>query len=70
MAKDEKWMQKAFSKNKGKLHRELGVKEDEKIPAKKLSKASAKAKKTGNTKLAKEVNLAKIGKKYGGHKKK
>ncbi len=37
---DGKWMEKAFSKNKGKLHRELGVKEGSKIPAKKLSKAA------------------------------
>lgn len=68
--KDKKWMQKAFGKNKGLLHKKLGVKEGEKIPEKKLNKAAAKAKRTGNTKLEREVNLAKIGKKYGGGRKK
>lgn len=33
-------MQKAFYKNKGALHRELGVPEGKKIPAKKLAKAA------------------------------
>jgi len=28
----EKWMQKAFSKHKGALHKQLGVPEDETIP--------------------------------------
>lgn len=51
----EKWIQKATSKNKGKLHRELGVKEGEKIPAKKLSKAE----KSKNPTIRKEANLAK-----------
>lgn len=51
----EKWIQKATSKNKGKLHRELGVKEGEKIPAKKL----AKAEKSKNPTIRKEANLAK-----------
>ncbi len=51
----EKWIQKATSKNKGKLHRELGVKEGEKIPAKKL----AKAEKSKNPTLRKEATLAK-----------
>ncbi len=38
---DKKWIQKALSKPKspGALHRELNVKEGEKIPAKKLEKA-------------------------------
>lgn len=37
----EKWINKALSKkgSKGKLHKELGVKQGEKIPAKKLAKA-------------------------------
>lgn len=34
----KKWISGAV-KNKGKLHRELGVKEGEKIPAKKMQKA-------------------------------
>jgi len=47
----EKWMQEAFSKNKGKLHRALGVPEGQKIPAGKLSsekeRLQAKAKRLG-----------------------
>lgn len=50
----EKWIQKA-TKNKGKLHRELGVKEGEKIPAKKMAKAA----KSKNPTIRKEVALAK-----------
>jgi hypothetical protein len=51
----EKWIQKALSKSsKGKLHKKLGVPEDEKIPAKKLNKA---AKEGG--KIGKEARLAK-----------
>ena len=41
--------------SKGKLHRELGVKEGQKIPAKKL----AKAEKSKNPTIKKEANLAK-----------
>lgn len=66
MAQKKKWMQEAFGKHPGKLHRELGVKQGKKIPAKKLEKAAHS--KSG--KLRKEANLAKIGRKYGGHKKK
>lgn len=29
---DRRWMQKAFSQNKGALHRQLGIPEDEPIP--------------------------------------
>lgn len=39
MAKKVKWMQRAFAKNKGALHRSLGVPEDEPIPASKLESA-------------------------------
>lgn len=60
--KDDKWMQKAFSRNKGKLHRELGVSEDKNISVKKLNKAMH----SKNSSLKKEANLAKIGRKYGG----
>lgn len=35
-----KWIQKAVSKHKGALHRELGVPQGEKIPAAKLAKAA------------------------------
>lgn len=51
----KKWIQKVVSKHPGKLHRELAVPEGKKIPAKKLAKAS----KSKNPTLRKEVNLAK-----------
>lgn len=35
----KQWVQKAFSKNKGALHRSLGVKQGERIPDSKLEKA-------------------------------
>lgn len=50
----EKWIAKA-TKNKGALHRKLGVPEGKKIPAKKLSKAEH----SKSPKLRKEANLAK-----------
>lgn len=50
----EKWIAKA-TKNKGALHRKLGVPEGKKIPAKKL----AKAEHSKSPKLRKEANLAK-----------
>lgn len=44
----EKWIQKALPKSsKGKLRRELGVPEGEKIPAKKLAKAAKASGKEG-----------------------
>ena len=55
-----KWIQKAVSKHPGKLHRELGVPEGEKIPAKKLAKAS----KSKSPTIRKEVSLAKKLKKF------
>lgn len=66
MASGRKWMQKAFSKNKGKLHRALGVKPGKKIPTGKLNAAYRKAKKSGNTKRMREINLARLGKRFGG----
>ncbi len=36
----KKWMQKAFAKNKGALHRDLGVDEDKPIPYAKLLRAT------------------------------
>jgi len=52
----EKWIAKALPKtSKGKLHRELGVPEGEKIPAKKMAKAA----KSKNPKIRKQVALAK-----------
>lgn len=55
----EKWIQNAVSKHPGKLHRELGVPEGKKIPAKKLSKAEH----SKNSTIQKEANLAKTLKK-------
>ena len=52
MSKD--WIASA-TKNKGALHRALGVSEDKKIPAKKL----AKAENSKNPTIRKEANLAK-----------
>jgi hypothetical protein len=60
----EKWIQKAVGKNPGKLHRELGVPQGKKIPAKKLMKAEH----SKNPTIRKEANLAKTLK--GMHKKK
>lgn len=42
----EKWIQKAISKP-GALHRQLGVPEGKKIPAKKLATAASKGGKLG-----------------------
>lgn len=53
MAKKKNWIAKA-TKNKGGLHRQLGIPEGEKIPADKLNAA---AKKGG--KLGKRARLAK-----------
>jgi len=51
----EKWIQKALPpKSKGKLHKELGVPEGKKIPAKMLKKAEN----SDNPKLAKRARLA------------
>jgi hypothetical protein len=50
----EKFIQKMHMK-KGKLHRELGVPEGEKIPEKKMAKAS----KSKNPTIRKEAALAK-----------
>jgi hypothetical protein len=55
---DGNWIAGA-TKNKGALHRALGVKEGEKIPAKKLAKGA----KSKNPRIRKEVALAKTLKK-------
>jgi hypothetical protein len=57
----EKWIQKAI-KHPGALHKELGVPQGQKIPAKKINAAAKK----GGT-LGKRANLAKtLGKLHGG----
>ncbi len=53
-AKKKNWIAGAV-KHKGALHRELGVPEGEKIPAKKMAKAA----KSKNPKIKKQVALAK-----------
>lgn len=56
---DGHWMERAFNpQNRGKLHRELGVPLGKKIPAKKLE--------TAPKSLAKQVALARTGRKVGG----
>jgi hypothetical protein len=51
----EKWIQKAIQ-HKGALHKELGVPEGKKIPAKKLNKAAEKPGKIGKrARLAKTL---------------
>lgn len=55
----EKWIQKAVGKHPGKLHRELGVPEGKKIPAKKMAKAA----KSKSPTIRKEVALSKTLKK-------
>jgi hypothetical protein len=50
----KQWVQKAFSKNRGALHRSLKVKQGEKIPEKKLDKALH----SDNTKLRQRAQLA------------
>jgi hypothetical protein len=54
--KPKNWIKKALSKkgSKGALHRELGVPEGKKIPAKKMAKAAH----SENPRMRKQVNLA------------
>lgn len=54
MPKKKNWIADAV-KNKGGLHRSLGVPSGEKIPAKKMAKAA----KSGSPKVKKQVALAK-----------
>ena len=65
MAK-EHWMQEAFSKNKGKLHRKLGVSQNERIPASKLAEAAS----SKDPSLRKEAALARTGKRFAGKRNK
>jgi hypothetical protein len=66
MAKNKgKWMASAFGKHPGALHRATHTPIGEKISATKLTAAAKRAKKTGNPRLARQVALAKVGKKFG-----
>ena len=51
---DSHWMEQAFAKHKGALHRELGVPEGETIPPKTLAKAATKGGKEGQRARAAE----------------
>lgn len=63
MAKRKRhWMQRAFSRHPGKLHRQLHVPEGETIPASKLRRAAH----SRNPAMRREVALAKTGKRFGG----
>ena len=61
-----RWMQRAFSKHPGRLHRRLHVPEGQRIPASKLRKAAH----SSDPSLRKEAALAKTGKRYGGKRRK
>ncbi len=55
----DKWIQKMGMK-KGKLHRELGVPEDKKIPAKKMAKAAHSKSPTVRREVALARTLSKL----------
>lgn len=63
--KKGKWMARAFGKHPGALHRATHTPIGEKISGTKLAAAAKRAKKTGNPRLARQVALAKVGKKLG-----
>jgi hypothetical protein len=65
-AKDDHWMEEAFSKNKGKLHKETGTPAGKKISAKKLKKAEN----SKNPTVRKEADLAATAKKINAKRKK
>lgn len=54
MADDSHWMEKAFAKNKGALHKNLGIAAGKKIPAGKLAAAAKKGGKVGERARAAE----------------
>ena len=62
--KKDKWMARAFGKHHGALHRATHTPIGEKILGTKLAAAAKRAKKTGNRRLARQVALAKVGKKF------
>ncbi len=55
------WMAKAFAKNKGLLHKKTKTPPGKPISPAKLQRAAAKAERTGDTTLAREVSAAKTG---------
>lgn len=62
--RDKKTGKLTIKVKKGLLHEKMGVSPDKKIPEKSLNKEETKAKKTGNTKLEKEVVFAKNAKSW------
>lgn len=62
MAEKKKWIQGAI-KHPGKLHRELGVPEGKKIPAKKMAKAEHSKSPTIRREVALAKTLSKMRKK-------
>ena len=68
MADKEHWMKEAFSKNKGALRKKAGLKKGEKLTESKAE--SMENAKGASTKTKRQANLAKVGMKYGGKKKK
>jgi len=66
MAKDKRWMQRAFSKRRGSLHRALHVPQGQKIPSEKLEEAKeGKFGKKVEKKAIPVVTAKKINAKHG-----
>src|SRR5476651_1844091 len=63
--KNSKWMARAFGKHPGALHRATHTPIGEKISETKLAAAAKRAKKTGNSRLARQVALARVVTKLG-----
>jgi len=72
LTEKKKWMQEAFSKKKGSLHKALGVAEDEEIPMSVINKKLNALKKKAESEdkltkselsLLRKLNLAKTAKK-------
>lgn len=67
MAKDDKWMEKAFANSHGQFKKKAGVKKGEKLTMGKAEKM--KNEKGASTKTKRQASLAELGMKYGGKKK-
>lgn len=66
MASANKWMQQAFSRNKGALHRQLGIPENKTIPMSTLLRAA----KSKNKLLKKRAIAAMIARRIASKRKK
>jgi hypothetical protein len=58
-----KWMARAFGQHPGALHRATHTPIGKKISGTKLAAVAKLAKRTGNLRLARQVGLARVGKK-------